>query len=55
MGLEGENPGVVRAVFFLKTYLSYVRWCFAYMYVHMRVSDPLELQTVSSCHVGAGN
>jgi len=32
-------------------------WCFAYIYIWVRVSDPLELelQTVVSHHVCAGN
>ena len=35
----------------------YVHWCFACMYVCVRVSDSLELelQTVVSFHVCAGN
>ena len=43
--------------FFNDWFLSYVHWCFAYKCVCVRVSDPLglELQTVVSCHVGAGN
>jgi len=34
-----------------------VHWCFAYMYVRVRISETLELelQTVVSCHVGAEN
>jgi hypothetical protein len=37
--------------------ICFISWCFACMYVCMRVSDPLELesQTGVSCHVGAGN
>ena len=36
-------------------HLFYMNWCFACMYVCVRVLDPLELeiQTVVSCHVGA--
>jgi hypothetical protein len=38
-------------------FIYYVHWCFACMYVCVRVLDTLELdlQTVVSCHVGAGN
>jgi hypothetical protein len=37
-------------------FLFYVHWCFDYMYVYVRVLDPLEqeLQTVVRCHVGDG-
>ena len=37
--------------------LFYIHWCFTYMYVYVRVLDPLELelQTFVSCHVCAGN
>ena len=36
-------------------FLFYMHWCFAYMYVCVRmlVSLELELQTVMSCHVSA--
>ena len=42
---------------FLNLFLFYVHWSFAYMYACMKVSGLLEpeLQTVVSCHVGAGN
>ena len=45
----------VKIIFFLL--LFYVHWCLACMYVCVRVLDPLvlELQTVVSCHVDAGN
>ena len=38
-------------------FLFYVHWCFACMYVCVRVWDPLELEllTVVSCLLGAGN
>jgi len=38
-------------------FLFYAHWCSARLYVCVRVSDPLELelQTVVSYHVGAGN
>lgn len=42
---------------FCLCFLSFcLPWCFAYMYVCVRVSDPLELesQTVVSRHVDAG-
>ena len=34
-----------------------VLWCFAYMYVFLKVLDPLEkdLQIVVSCHMGTRN
>jgi hypothetical protein len=38
-------------------FLFYMHWCFAYMNVCVRVLGPLELelQTVVSCRLGAGN
>jgi hypothetical protein len=38
-------------------FLFYVHWCFAYICVCERVSDPLELelQAVVNCHMDAGN
>ena len=37
--------------------LFYMRWCFAFMYVCLKVLDPLEMdiQIVVSCHMGTGN
>jgi hypothetical protein len=37
--------------------LFYVHWCFACMYVFVRMLDPLELelQALVNCQVGAGN
>ena len=37
--------------------ILYMHWCFACMYICVRVLDllELELQTVVNCHVGAGN
>jgi hypothetical protein len=44
---------------FCKVYFYFmsIGWCFACMYVCVRVSGSLELelQTVGSCHVGVGN
>lgn len=44
-------------LFFYNLFLFYVHWYFDYMYVCMRVLDPLELElhTVVSCRVGVGN
>ena len=46
-------------IMFLGFYLFifYVHWCYAFMYVWVRVSGPLELelQSAVSCHVGDGN
>jgi hypothetical protein len=32
-----------------------MRWCFTCMYIYVRWRQLLKLQTVVSCHVGAGN
>lgn len=61
---DGELAGVHLPLpciwgFFLMIYLFLFRvhWCFACVNVHVRVSDPLELelQTVVNHYVGAGN
>jgi hypothetical protein len=41
----------------IHTYMFVDHGCFAFMYVYVRVSDPLELELQAnvSCHVGAGS
>ena len=59
-GRKGEG-GIMKLCHSLKRnnflLVFYVRWYFDSMYVFARVSGPLELEleTVVSCHVGAGN
>ena len=56
MFIEAINlKTITNTVYFL--FLFYVHWHFVCMYVCVRVLDPLELElkTVVSCHVGAGN
>jgi hypothetical protein len=54
-----QNETLLQHKYFLIMYLLlfYVHWYFACMYIRVSVSDALELelQTVVSCHVGAGN
>ena len=58
-GLCFRNHGIKSCVlyFFLKKFFFMCNWFLACTYFCVRVSDPLklELQTVVSCHVGAGN
>jgi hypothetical protein len=54
-----ETPENVITVFLYISLIIafYVHWCFACVYVCVRVSGPLELelQTVANHHVGDGN
>lgn len=65
-GICGANVVNVRclhcssslSIYFLDYfYFMSIDWYFSYMYVLVRVLDPLELdlQTIVSCYVGAGN
>ena len=53
---EEKNRGNRHTPFKILIYLFYVHWCFPWMVIYVRVSDPLklELQTVVNSHVVAG-
>ena len=53
LGVSSEVPIIIGTSF----YSCCVHWCFACMFVCVRVLDPLELklQALVSCHIGAGN